>query len=150
MDLRKHKRLPEIVTDPKAKKRPLQSQRPNKTLNPGASKHNVGDDGRAHRQAIQGPVGCSEGAKVKGFVETETARFVTSSFTATATVGPRNGVAANALFSCFMGRLVSPIAINNYPIDLRLSGLDDSSFGLPTYFTLWLDAFVARAVILEL
>jgi hypothetical protein len=49
-----------------------------------------------------------------------------------------------------MGRLVSPIAINSYPIDLRLSGLDDSSFGLPTYFTLWLDAFVARAVILEL
>jgi hypothetical protein len=49
-----------------------------------------------------------------------------------------------------MDRLVALIAINSYSIGLRFSGLDDSSFGPPTYFTLWLDASVARAVIMEL
>jgi hypothetical protein len=49
-----------------------------------------------------------------------------------------------------MDRPVALIAINSYSIGLRFSGLDDSSFGLPTYSTLWLDASVARAVILEL
>jgi hypothetical protein len=75
---------------------------------------------------------------------------VTSSVTATATVGTRNECQTIAPFSCVIDRLVALIAINSYSIGLRFSGLDDSSFGPPTYFTLWLDASVARAVILEL
>ncbi|MFP3923217.1 hypothetical protein [Pseudomonas sp. W5-36] len=94
--------------------------------------------------------GCSDGAKVKGFAESEKAQFVTSSVTAAATVGRHHKKAMFNFISCTTGRRQSPISINSYSIVLRLSGLDDSSFGLFTFFTLWLDAWVTWMVILEL
>jgi hypothetical protein len=53
-------------------------------------------------------------------------------------------------FSRATSQHLLPITINSYSIAERPGALDDSSFGLPTYFTPRLDAFVARAVILEL